>query len=374
MRRLIALLSLFPLAALGLPQAAAGPSPGGISSDNVEWVKLVPFEVGTATGAEVIGKYLYVTSWKSFSIYDVSHPLNPVQLSVTPFGFKFENEDVSTNGEVLIFSESLPQSILHVWNVEDKSNPVEVASLAGSGEHTMSCLFDCKWLYGSSGAIIDLRDPSNPKEVGNWGKGMPAEGGHDVNEVSPGIVLTSSNPIMILDARKDVVHPKLVAIGDDDRITGGVHSNKWANNGTDRWALVGSESNFTGRCSGANGAFMTWDAKNWQKTHTLKLTDIYQLSNGTYTDGKPAANASGCSAHWFEEHPNFDNGGLVALGAYDHGTRFIEVSSKGKISEIGFFEPMPTAMTSVAYWLTDRLVYSIDYQRGIDILRFTGNI
>lgn len=31
-------------------------------------------------------------------------------------------------------------------------------------------------------------------------------------------------------------------------------------------------------------------------------------------------------------------------------------------------------MTSAAYWLTDRLVYSIDYERGIDILRFTGDI
>jgi hypothetical protein len=163
-------------------------------------------------------------------------------------------------------------------------------------------------------------------------------------------------------------------VGDDDRVTGGVHSNKWPQGGKDRFALVGSESNFTGRCSGANGAFMTWDARNWQERRSLTLIDIYQLENGTYQDGKPAVNASGCSAHWFEEHPSFHNGGLVALGSYDHGMRLIDVSTAGKISEVGFFEPMPTAMTSAAYWLTDRIIYSVDYERGIDVLKYTGKI
>ncbi|MEA2447312.1 MAG: hypothetical protein QOK47_949 [Actinomycetota bacterium] len=374
MKKLLAIVSVLGLLATGSPTAGAGPSAGGFSSDNIEWLTTVRFETGTATGAEVIGKYLYVTSWKSFSIYDVSDPLNPQLLSITPFGFKFENEDVSTNGKILIFSESTPQSILHVWDVEDKENPEEIATLPGAGQHTMSCLFKCQYLYGSGGAVIDLRDPAKPKVIGNWGKGMPATSGHDVNEVSPGIVLTSSRPIMVLDARKDPAHPKLLAVGDDDRVTGGVHSNKWPQGGKDRFALVGSESNFTGRCSGANGAFMTWDARNWQERRSLTLIDIYQLENGTYQDGKPAVNASGCSAHWFEEHPSFHNGGLVALGSYDHGMRLIDVSTAGKISEVGFFEPMPTAMTSAAYWLTDRIIYSVDYERGIDVLKYTGKI
>src|SRR5687767_511992 len=84
---------------VGAPGATAGPGTHGVASDNVEHVAFIPFEVGTATGAKVIGKHLYVTSWKSFSIYDISDPLDPQQLSQTNFGFKFENENVSTNGE-----------------------------------------------------------------------------------------------------------------------------------------------------------------------------------------------------------------------------------------------------------------------------------
>ncbi|MDQ1687548.1 MAG: hypothetical protein QOK42_523, partial [Frankiaceae bacterium] len=129
----------------------------GFSSDNVEQVKFVPFEVGTATGARVIGHYLFVTSWKSFSIYDIKDPLNPVRISTTPIGFMFENEDVATNGKMLLFSESLPGNALHVWDLQDYANPKEVGTLSGAGDHTTSCLFNCKYGWGSSGTVSDLR-------------------------------------------------------------------------------------------------------------------------------------------------------------------------------------------------------------------------
>lgn len=366
-------LGLVALALVGASvPAAAGPA-DGFNSDNVEYVAFVPFEVGTATGAKVIGKYLYVTSWKSFSIYDISDPTSPQRLSTSPFGFKFENEDVATNGKILIFSEQLPQNVLHVWDVEDKTNPVEIATLPGGGGHTQSCVFKCRYLYGSTGAIVDLRDPSDPEIVGNWGEGMPASGAHDVNEVAPGLVLTSSNPILLLDARRDPAHPKLLAVGQDDRVTGGIHSNGWANRARDRMFMVSSETNATGRCSGANGALMTWDASDYRRTHTFELIDIYQLESGTYQDGNPAVNGLGCSSHWFEPHPSFRNGGIVAMGAYEHGTRFMRVSPKGEISLEGWFIPH-AGSTSAAYWVTDELVYSIDYTRGIDILRYTGEL
>src|SRR5688500_14236939 len=120
-----------------VPAAGAGPSAGGLTSDNVEWITYVPFDFGTASGASIIGDYMYVTSWRNFSIYDVSAPLNPVSVSDTPFGFKFENEDVDSNGEIMLFSEELPNTDLHIWNVEDKSNPVEMSVLEGAGQHTM---------------------------------------------------------------------------------------------------------------------------------------------------------------------------------------------------------------------------------------------
>lgn len=359
------------LAASSLPAASAAPTPGGFASDNVEWLREVPFDVGTATGAKIVGDYLYVTSWRAFSIYDLSDPLNPALLKTTPFGFKFENEDVSTNGSILVFSETTPQSNLHIWDVEDKTNPTALATLAGAGEHTMSCILKCQYLYGSSGGVIDVRDPANPKVVGNWLEGLPASGAHDVTEVAPGLVLTSSRPIMLLDVRKDPVKPKLLAVGDDEGITGGVHSNTWPRTAKDRFFMVSSETNFQGRCSGANGAFMTWDASKHRKTKTFRMIDIFQLDNGTYADGQPAVQASGCSAHWFEHHPDFHNGGLVAVGAYDHGTRFLEVSPKGKISQAGYFLPYG-GTTMASYWLDDEIVYAIDLARGIDILRYKG--
>ena len=371
MRKLVCALTLVATAALTLPPAVAGPTQGGVTSDNVEYVAHVNTEVGTATGMKVIGRYLYITSWKSFAIYDVKDPLNPELVSITPFGFKFENEDVATNGKIMLFSEQLTQNILHVWDVEDPANPEEIASLAGGGGHTSECVLDCSYSYSSGGTIVDLRKPSAPKIVGNWGEGMPATGAHDLNEVAPGLVLSSSRPIVYLDARKNPAKPSLVAVGDDDRITGGIHSNRWPNQAKDDFVMFSSESNGTGRCTGSNGAFMTWDATQYKKTHAFELIDIFQLSNGTYTDGAPPVNGLGCSAHWFQEHPSFKDGGLVALGSYEHGTRFVDISSKGKIKEISYFVPWGGS-TSAAYWLNDEIVYAVDYSRGIDILRFTG--
>jgi hypothetical protein len=380
MRKALLVLALCSLTLGGLSGATAGPT-DGFNSENVEYVTYVPFEVGTATGAKAIGKYFYVTSWKDFSIYDISDPEAPVLLSKTAFvedtadqgtGFRFENEDVATNGKILIFSQQLPVAHVFVYDIEDKTNPRLIGHLEEGGAHTAECLLNCRWLYGSNGNIIDLKDPTQPKLLEEkWTEGMPADGSHDVNEVAPGLVLTSSRPVMVLDARKDPVHPKLLAQGDDDKITGGIHSNRWPRRGTDDIVLFSSESNGTGRCTGSNGAFMSWDASNYKKTHTLRLLDIFQLQNGTYTDGAPPVNGLGCSAHWFQEHRTFKNGGLVALGSYEHGTRFVDVASDGKIKQVGYFVPNGGS-TSAAYWIDDRIVYAVDYSRGIDVLRYTG--
>jgi hypothetical protein len=380
MKRLIGSIAAVLLLAGMLSPASAGPGPDGITSDDVEHVAFIPFEVGTATGARVIGKYLYVTTWRSFSIYDISDPVAPVRLSTTPFAgndgepspIKFENEDVATNGKVMIFSEELPDPTLHVWDVEDKTNPVQIAALVGAGQHTMSCILDCKWLYGSDGNIIDLRDPTKPvlmKE--KWTDGMPASGGHDINEVAPGFVMTSSNPILVLDV-KDPVHPKLLATSQEQEF---VHSNQWPRNGTDKFALTSGETWVGGlqsQCKATSAGVSTWDTTNWRKTKTFKKVDTWRPKAGTYTDGSPVINAPfGCSSHWFQQHPTFHNGGLIAAGFYNHGTRFLQVDPKGKIKEVGYFLPNGGG-TSAAYWITDRIVYAIDYQRGFDVLKWNG--
>src|SRR5688500_14350657 len=139
MKRFITLLALPVIVATLLAPASAGPSAGGYSSDNIEWVTHVPYNGPTATGANFIkdGKshYMVVTGWHNFVIYDISDPVAPQQIAIEPFGFKFENEDVATNGEIMLFSETLPQSNLHVYDIEDKTNPVLLATVPNAGDH-----------------------------------------------------------------------------------------------------------------------------------------------------------------------------------------------------------------------------------------------
>jgi hypothetical protein len=352
-RRLIACSAALALALPIVPPVFAGPSPGGNSSDNVEWLKLVPFDAVTATGARLVGKHLYVTSWRNFSIYEVSDPAEPVLLSTTPFGFEFENEDVSTNGKIMLFSESLPRSILHIWDVEDKTNPVEIAALQGAGDHTTSCILACKWSYGSNGSIVNLSDPANPKLVGDWHKLIGLNGGaHDVEEFKRGFVIVStySTPLLLLDVRKPL-EPKVLAQGEHPAPGQWIfHAARWPNRGKDRFLLMQGE--------GSSGPFVTYDTRGWRRTKTFRLVDSFTVENST------------ASSHWFEEHPNFRNGGLVTIGWYGKGTRFLKVSPEGKVKEVGWFEPWAQRSGFSAYWLSRDLVYGIDLYRGIDILRF----
>ena len=384
MRKVFGLFAVVGLFMALLPGAQAGPGPHGNTSDNVEHVAFVPFEVGTATGANFFTKgkddYMIVTSWRSFSIYNINNPEAPELVGdPVPFGFKFENEDVATNGSIMLFSESLPGNILHIWDIEDVTNPVEIAQVPGAGDHTTSCILDCKWAYGDSGHITDLRNPSKPKLMEEqWSDGMPPHGGnHDVTEVKNGIVLTSTSPLLLLDARKDPVHPKLLAMSTLRDGPGlDTHSNLWPREMKDRWAISGGET-----CCGAeqcsettSAGITTWDTKGWQKTKTLQEHDTWYAYQGTILDGGNVASAPfGCSAHWFTTHPKWKNGGVIAAGWYNSGTRFLKVDQKGKLSEVGWF--LPTAgSTSGAYWINNEIVYAVDYARGIDVLRYNGKV
>jgi hypothetical protein len=368
--RLLAVLAALSLTLLpGTVRAEDDPVAQGVTSSNVQYVHHAPFEVGTATGARVVGKYLYLTGWRSISIYDISTPENPQLVNTTPIGFQFENEDVATNGKIMLFSQTTPTSNLHVWDVANPASPREIATLAGAGQHTMSCLYDCQWGYGSAGAIVDLRDPANPKRVGDWRTATGGSGSHDLIEVRPGLVLTASRPMRLLDTT-DPAKPVLIAKSGHASLSGG-HSVQWPNDGTDRFILGATETNAHNPCDQGAGGYSTWDTTGWQETGTFQLIDYVRMRNGIGTDGSPPANGLGCSAHWFQQHPSFRNGGLTANGFYEHGTRFFRISGRGVISEAGYFMPYGGS-TSSPYWITDRIVYAIDYTRGIDILRYTG--
>ncbi|MGI8773819.1 MAG: LVIVD repeat-containing protein [Actinomycetota bacterium] len=364
---------MVPAAGAGIDLNQAGPSQGGISSDNVEWIKHIPFSGPSGSGGRLVGRYFYALDATKLTIYDTKDPLNPelVGMLENPHEPIFSREDVDTNGRILLMPNlAYAPGPLHIVDVEDKTNPTIIASVPNTSEHTFSCILDCKWAYGSEGGIIDLRDPANPvKAEEKWGDGTPSgSNAHDVTEVSPGIVLTATPTIMLLDARKNPKKPKLLASGStiDMRFQ---HTAVWPNQGKDRWILMAGETNFQPRCSDTRGAFMTFDSKNWKKTRTFKMVDEYRVSNGTYVDGQPAVNAIGCSSHWHEERPTFKNGGHVAAAFFEHGTRFLDIKKDGKVEEIGWFVPH-LGSTGAVYWRTKDIVYTTDYTRGIDILKF----
>lgn len=373
MRRTRAILALAAVVAASLQAPPAGAA--GLTSGPIEYVKTIPIDAGAAQVAKRVGDHLYLTSWKALSIYDVTDLLNPVHVSTIPTGFQFPAERMDTNGEILIIGEQTPAFQLHVFDVSDPADPSEIATLAGTPDHTFTCVLDCAWAYGSHGSIVDLRDPANPSVAGDWND-QTLTYWHDVTEVAPGRVLTASMPTMrLLDGRGRVTAPRHVAMGDATAsgTSGYLGTVSWPRGGRDRFILGSEETSFNPRCSETTSAFVTWDASRWRKTHTFTVADHYRLGNGTVADGSPPVSVVGCSTHVFDEHPAFHDGGLVALAHYEHGTRILEIGRDGSIAEAAWFLPAGGS-TSASYWMSDEIVYSIDFHRGLDILRYTGEL
>jgi hypothetical protein len=351
---------------LPVPTAPPRPGPGYFATDNVEWVATIPLNADSA-GARLLNKRLYVTDDRGLTIYDVSTPELPRPLGFQPLPQTpyIPEEDVDTNGKRVLVGTL---GRLFVVDVRDPSRPALEHVIQGADAHTVSCVLDCRYAWLNTGPIYDLDHPEGPTQVGDWTAGAPADGSHDVTEVAPGVVLTSSNPMVLLDARKNPAKPRRLATGSprDKRF---MHGNLWPRKGQDRWVLAGGET--SGSCNDRTaGAFMVFDSRGWQKSGTLRMVDEHRLTTGLPSDGKSLYDQY--CAHWFDTHPSWRDGGRLAMAWYEHGTRFLDVSrTSGAISEIGLFLPL-AGSTSAAYWLNDRIVYAIDYQRGIDILRFSG--
>lgn len=152
---------------------SAGPLPGlprgGFTSSNVEWIKNVRTHAVPEVGKLHDGYFYVATNGYGLTIFDVSNPLDPVEVGHLLAPHLMENEDVATNGEIALISTgsitkygaNTDAGVLRVIDVSDKTAPVETASLPGAGDHTYDCILDCTWAYGGLGTIVDLRDPIN---------------------------------------------------------------------------------------------------------------------------------------------------------------------------------------------------------------------
>src|SRR3954447_2578256 len=419
---LVAAATLTFFAASAFAQAP-GPDqdpPGSyVTSPNVQYLGSIHYDVGQTTGARIIGDKLYVTSAKNLSIYDISKPESPQLLGTLKMNVAWENEEVPTNGKILGIANDWfdlmpnyalnspgPSNLMQVrhcqqlFDVRDPTNIKELPALPGNGDHTSDCAFDCDYLFGNTGNVTDLRgvlDGTTPTRIGDWHAPINAQlkdrgfknlaSCHHIREIKRDgdseLMFAACQPFVFFkitetDLNSKNIPPQVIDVGanPDGRF---VHSVRWPRVGQDKFAFEGGETNFTftngnpvDSCDHkTNGAFAVVQAEP-NGTFSQPI-DEYRPSTGTYVDGNSATHIAGCSVHWFQEHPSFHNGGLVALASYDNGVRFLQIKPDGHIVEQGYFQPLGFE-TSSAKWVpgTD-IVYSIDYLRGIDILKWNGD-
>ena len=388
-------------------------------TSNVEYLGRFPEHVGTAGGLlGPDGKTFYITDPRGVYTYDVTNPASPTLLdSVAVYqhtsgtGAALAQEDPDTDGKTLIVDGSPTPNGTNALTVVDVSNPRDIkvaGSLAGTTDHTWECVSatdavtgvvnGCAYAYGRTGGIIDLTTPTAPKKLATtWRSKVGLTSGytHDINEIRPGLAISAGATNILMDTSNPASPVKLASIAQPGRFPAlGYHSAEWAQGGKDPFLILGTEitpgpvenggMGAGSDCEGANSVIETWDA-----SQIVAALDAYALGEpastafagksfvkadtfdaggrGIFLTGNAPANQLYC-AHWFEPAPNFNAGGLVAVGYYDRGTRFVKVGPDGKMSEVGWMVPAEGHAGS-AQWINNEIVYVMDYRRGLEILR-----
>lgn len=379
MRRAL-IMTLVLTIASALPAHGEDPwEPGlaGWTSGPVEHLATIPLEAGTAVGGVVHEGHLYVSTWRSFSIYDVADPERPTLRSVTPLAAQLINEGPTTNGEILLLADDSIDRRVQVWDVGDKAAPVLLAEVPHTNpDHIWACVLDCTWAYGSGGTILDLRDPAAPVIAGSWRTIAPFRVRHGIAEVAPGVVFVGSLPQYVLDARQDPADPTVAVTVEPPTtmFTGALGSGEslvsyqiWPRG---RFALSTLETPFSGACNESSGSLVSFDTDGWEETGTFAVADVHRVTeNGLPSDGLAPASAVGCSALALDAHPGFRKTRAVAVGWAEHGVRLFTVDkTDGSLSLIGGFLGHGTEAFAPV-WGSDDVLYVIDTARGLDVLR-----
>lgn len=423
----LALGSLLPAGAV-IDADAASPVPGvSITSDNVEHIGYLP-EMGPTVSGRILdlddGRWFYVSSTTGLSIYDIDDPATPVLTGRLPIpGFQNEDMAVSSDGDValLAFGDANQRNFL--IDTSDRSMPTHHATFGesgvGGGDHTLECATpDCQYAYGSTtGRTYEIRNEdgslADGSVAGSWRDAVQDQIGHSLSQGAhklvrdaEGYVNVDSVPRVMFDPRDDALEPEVLttglspAIGPDNQSLRYQHNNlrpraeTWEPRDDEDYEatkdlepasedplrdgellLIGGETNFATSCGSANGPFATVSVRNFDRGEEMETLEVFRPSdNGNYLDGNPAVNALGCSNHWFDviEDPASDEL-LVSAAWFEHGVRFIEVeAATGAINEVGFFQPV-NGSAGATYWLEEDgafYVFTTDYVRGVDILRF----
>ncbi len=406
------------------------------ATDNVEHLGRFPEHFSTAGGAVLRDRQQFlITDGRGVSAYDTSNPASPRLLDSLPLyqttssgmtaGVALAQEDPSTDGRILLVDGTTnpaasPQGSLHIVDVSDASD-LKVLSKVNVSDHTWTCvsgqdatgnLVGCAYAYGRTGHIVDLTDPAKPVKLPTtwrsslgYGTNSNSPYTHDLTEIRPGLVMSAGVTSVLMDTTDPTAPVLLNEIGDRNRFSAlGYHSVEWARGGTDRFVVLGTEiapaavpglpeavdkelQNTGGSdCEGANSVIEVWDASevlaaleqyaidgdaSAVRAAQFRKADSFDASGrGIFLDGKAAASQLYC-AHWMELHPDFADGGLMAVAYYNRGTRFVQVGADGVMSEIGWITPAE-GYTGSPQWISDDIVYVMDYRRGLEVVRITG--
>lgn len=424
-----ALTGLFALSGV----SAEAQAPAGGWSRELEWIKTVPVDtlhpemVGTAFH---VGKHFYLSDGvQGVNVYDVSDPDDPRLINkVNTPGPNFWPSDrvgayilfgrPNTDGHILLvpgYTEDSnwvppphnlfswpgdpPSFTLYVYDVSDPAREKRLGRLTTRPLKVSGpfCIRNCTWAYDRFGAIVDLRDPTDPKLAGKWSRGLrfnsssdfKGVGASEIVEVAPGIVLTGTVPMYLLDVRKDPRHPRVLARSDGSPSSRGdiawpgypstdiVLSTNIGGSGPAYRSCAETDAH---RGTPNQSSFTSWDAEGWQKTAFMSPAADYFLRNGNYLDGEPPVSGvptrlypSGCRINRFDVRKAADGTHLAVVAARAHGIKLLQIERDGKIATEGWFLAHG-ANAANAFWITDRIVYSIDNYRGIDILEYTGEL
>lgn len=384
MRKLSLVALAVALAASVAPARAVPPIlAGAFATDNVDFVANLP-DV-PAVGAKIVGDLMYVTTTLGLRIYDISLgipvPVGALQLP------HFENEQVDTNGKVLLIAADhffgFP-SVVYVIDVSIPQAPLVRSVVSVRNAHTATCIQDCRWAWTTGGDVIDLADLGAARSVGRgapgghnvsvdaagwaWSDGSAAfdvnEGAYTIDNIFTPTMMASApldgfgwHNSMRPDA--DLADPALLgdAAIDPGEVVLGTDEN---------WLAAGN-----GLCTN-DGPFITSWMHGNAPPYRVERLDTFTIGRGMPPDAKPAGYLA-CSSHWFDERDD-----VVADAWYEQGVRFLDVSNPREIRQIGYFMPVVTEAWAAYYHevtegpLPGLYVYVTDYERGIDVLRFTG--
>lgn len=395
---------------------------GAMATDNVDFVANIPDR--GAVGARILGDLLYETTATGLRIYDISLGV-PVLQGALPLPH-FENENVAVadrpdGKRVALVSQDMLIGFplrLYVIDVTDPNRPLLTATIETSAGHTAACVQGCTYIWqtgsGPGVNVIDLHDLANPVELGQFsadgcfgcvddeGREIMEEA-HNVNVDTNGLAWVSAyGGLYSFDTTPEaygpgnLLSPTLVtatcggcgdagAFHDDFIIHNSLHPD--------------AEELDPAKLDDANidpGELVLVTEENWLAVQNDQCTDEGQFQTGWMhkVDGElrvdnidrfllgqgldpttqnPLAGLGTCSSHWFDE-----DAGIVADAWYEQGIRFLDVSDPRDIRQIGYFL-VADSMTSIALFhrVTDGpapglYVYGVDYSRGLDVLRFTG--